>query len=674
MTTHVLHFTLGPVQGFVAEARRTRDLWAGSFLLSWLSAHAMRAVEDACGAGSILFPEVASDPLMRALRTKGTEGGAPYIGSVPNRFKACVPATFKPEVCKAAVNGAWSRLAARIWDRFVKDAAATGDGTEEIWQRQVKQFWDMAWVMAPDPGDRSDGAWLDQRKNWRTHFPVEPEGGDHCQLMGFYQEVSGYVRAASPDARDKQDKFWKAMQRKTGSLNLRDGEKLCATALIKRLFPVLGADDLRGTMGGWVPGAPADSKSPRFNVENWPSVSYVAAAPWLKAARGLDPGLTATANFQGLVSALMDSKKIYGETETRLLGADYTDRFFKLDGHFFHTDAINAMKDEEFVGGTSGERQAYRKKVAGELGSLQDSLKKAHDNRWRAGRSNASVPPSPPFAASEFYAVLIGDGDEIGKNLRGAGGEQLAKQGLADFTNAVPDIVTAHTGVTIYAGGDDVLALLPLDEAIPAAIKLRAAYAGAFKRAQSPWTFSAAIVYAQYHIPLRHVLEQARHQLDAIAKDANGRDSLAVAVLKPGGVAFEWVTTWCTNEDLTSLPDQIQTQAKSLQDKRELTTGFLYNLRERYQPLFEGSPGEKLIADREQMRRFLLAEYRHSGGKAPDAEAAIDQLMRLGFPWRRDGGVMTQHAAFNFEAGLMMRFMAEQGRWFMGARGPGGQP
>ena len=38
------HFTLGPVQGFVAQARRTRDFWAGSFLLSWLSGVAMAAV------------------------------------------------------------------------------------------------------------------------------------------------------------------------------------------------------------------------------------------------------------------------------------------------------------------------------------------------------------------------------------------------------------------------------------------------------------------------------------------------------------------------------------------------------------------------------------------------------------------------------------------------------
>ena len=35
--TQTFQFTLGPVQGFVAQARRTRDFWAGSFILSWLS-------------------------------------------------------------------------------------------------------------------------------------------------------------------------------------------------------------------------------------------------------------------------------------------------------------------------------------------------------------------------------------------------------------------------------------------------------------------------------------------------------------------------------------------------------------------------------------------------------------------------------------------------------------
>ena len=48
------HFTLGPVQGFVAQARRTRDFWAGSFLLSWLAGVAICAVEKQ--GGEIIFP------------------------------------------------------------------------------------------------------------------------------------------------------------------------------------------------------------------------------------------------------------------------------------------------------------------------------------------------------------------------------------------------------------------------------------------------------------------------------------------------------------------------------------------------------------------------------------------------------------------------------------------
>jgi CRISPR-associated protein Cmr2 len=44
MSNRYFHFTLGPVQSFVAQARRTRDFWAGSFLLSWLSTVAIQAV------------------------------------------------------------------------------------------------------------------------------------------------------------------------------------------------------------------------------------------------------------------------------------------------------------------------------------------------------------------------------------------------------------------------------------------------------------------------------------------------------------------------------------------------------------------------------------------------------------------------------------------------------
>ncbi|MGI6709155.1 MAG: type III-B CRISPR-associated protein Cas10/Cmr2 [Dethiobacteria bacterium] len=41
---NILNFSIGPVQGFIARARKTRDFWAGSFLLSYLAGQAMAVI------------------------------------------------------------------------------------------------------------------------------------------------------------------------------------------------------------------------------------------------------------------------------------------------------------------------------------------------------------------------------------------------------------------------------------------------------------------------------------------------------------------------------------------------------------------------------------------------------------------------------------------------------
>jgi hypothetical protein len=38
MNRTLLKLQIGPVQDFIAQARSTRDLWSGSYLLSWLMA------------------------------------------------------------------------------------------------------------------------------------------------------------------------------------------------------------------------------------------------------------------------------------------------------------------------------------------------------------------------------------------------------------------------------------------------------------------------------------------------------------------------------------------------------------------------------------------------------------------------------------------------------------
>ena len=52
--SHLLVISVGPVQEFIAAARRTRDLWFGSRLLSEISRAVAKSVESQ--GGKLIFP------------------------------------------------------------------------------------------------------------------------------------------------------------------------------------------------------------------------------------------------------------------------------------------------------------------------------------------------------------------------------------------------------------------------------------------------------------------------------------------------------------------------------------------------------------------------------------------------------------------------------------------
>ncbi|RMD65939.1 type III-B CRISPR-associated protein Cas10/Cmr2, partial [Candidatus Parcubacteria bacterium] len=177
--TGYLHFSLGPVQGFVAQARRTRDFWAGSFLLSWLTAHAMKAVVDR--GGRIVMPAVDQDGMLERVRSQS--GMGPQFGSLPNQFVAEVPDGIDGSLVVEGVLCAWKALADAVWER---DRLQQAGVDRVLWESQVGGFWEIYWVLAPD----DDGRHLAMRKNWRSHMPPTSEG-DKCTMMGEWQELSG---------------------------------------------------------------------------------------------------------------------------------------------------------------------------------------------------------------------------------------------------------------------------------------------------------------------------------------------------------------------------------------------------------------------------------------------------------------------------------------------------
>lgn len=648
----LLHFTLGPVQSFVGQARRTRDLWAGSFLLSWLSGQAMKAVAEHGGGldpARILFPAVENDALFVALTDSAEAAGWPRIGSLPNRFKARVPADFDPGVCRTAVQASWRALAEAVWSRYVDPAAADGNDTRVVWDRQIHTFWETTWVIGPDPGDGSDGAWLDQRKNWRSHRPPV-EGGDHCMLMGDWQELSGFVRATD---RDRQDRFWEALRGSVRSrLDLRPGERLCAIALVKRLFPTLPEDELDSTLG-WVPG------SGQQGIRAWPSVGYIAAVPWIKAASQKAPA--ECESYARLVRDLARDRA-FNEYATRIDGLKDAGAVSALDGGLFFESQIDQLSDDELTPAQTDDGPGgARRRLSGGLAAIRE----------QAGLGEVSP----------FYALLVMDGDRVGALLQNhKGSEAKISAAMGRFAGQVSDIMTEEDGVAIYAGGDDVLALLPIETAVPAALRLEQAFRTAF-HGLSEAGISGAVVLAHIHVPLRAVIAEAHHQLDTVAKDQNGRGSLAISVLKSGGRTLQWVSTW--QADGETVPQKLVELAKAFGGAGEgahavdeaFTSNFFYNLGERYGALFEGA--EAGLIPGEDLGRILWAEYLKSRGAdirrdataAEQARSHVRQLLDVCHRHDRPAATPASEPGrrradtFRVDGPLLVRFLGREGIW-----------
>lgn len=592
--TKILHFTLGPVQAFVGQARRIRDLWAGSFLLSWLSAQAMSEIRQR--GGIIVFPVVEDDdgrPVDSLLMAVENKGGTPDIGSIPNRFKAQFDevATLMISEVVEHVQGKWRDLAQHVYQEFISNVASKGNDTQAIWDEQISNFWEINWSLGEDDGTGKDGAWLDMRKNWRDHWPVE-QGGDHCTLMGDWQEISGFVRSQQSKM---QDNFWEALQTQEniGRLELRDGERLCAIALVKRFFPKLSISTgaLEKTIG-WVPGGSYKK------VGNWPSTAYMAAIPWLTHINNNNPD--ALHEYAKEIEHVLDEndkqnfKRLSSERATSIHKLDTLNKkAISLDGNLFHIDALKNPRS------TPLSNSVPNKPTIDPDKKNRDILVMA---LTKLGKETLAGNDAQPF-----YAFLLMDGDNMGKLLKTHRSySKNISQALLRFTGVAEDIVRKHQGVLLYAGGDDVLAMVAMTDAIDCARELRKAYQKAFGEESvlipyvRNFTISAAVVYAHFHTPLRTVLKQAHRSLDKIAKHQNHRNSLVLTVMKSENITAQWVGSF------KKLAENITNLVAMVRDGKIFSASFFYNLGIRYPTLNNKA---YVAACEEDKRALILAEY-----------------------------------------------------------------
>ncbi len=179
-TPWLLRLALTPVQAFIREARTTRDLWVGSFLLSDLAWHAMQPVIEQYGPDAIIYPDLRGNPLADHFLIRNKvfglgkaellhgleEDAASFAALLPASLVAVVPRGGEGDLpsldalaqkCVAAVEQRWNELASLVY-RWL-DANIEADkniGWSDSWERQhqhppVRLKWSaIPWLRTPD--------------------------------------------------------------------------------------------------------------------------------------------------------------------------------------------------------------------------------------------------------------------------------------------------------------------------------------------------------------------------------------------------------------------------------------------------------------------------------------------------------------------------------------------
>jgi class 3 adenylate cyclase len=196
-----------------------------------------------------------------------------------------------------------------------------------------------------------------------------------------------------------------------------------------------------------------------------------------------------------------------------------------------------------------------------------------------------------------YWALLTMDGDGMGDFLKRVAAAGIETTSVSDvlqgFAAEVPETVARHNGRAVYAGGDDVVAMFAVKDALSAADELRQAFAKKFEGwfgglpqiqkqaltssqedsggtiaqpADSPPrlpTLSGAIVYAHHQAPLSQVFASAHELLDRHAKKVPGKNAIALRKLQSGAAALTCAASWddCGGrfaDNMTTLVDQLK--------------------------------------------------------------------------------------------------------------------
>jgi CRISPR-associated protein Cmr2 len=475
---YLLSISLGPVQEFIAAARRTRDLRFGSWLLSELSKSVARQI---AGAGELIFP--FSETLEEDLAP-----GSTYAAS--NKILAIVEASDEPALRKY-VDSLHQTARGRLFDlkgealKLARRLAVNEGGIDEArTESQLRDLIEFYAAWTPYSEAQYDvcrgrvDRWTAARKTLRD-FRQHATGAKlpKCSLDGIRETV---IRKGG--LRD-------------GQFFVKPNEQLDGIAVVKRFA----------------------GENPHFD-----STIDVAAGPYLaRLSAQKNAGLQRYADY---------------------LHAHKEDIPFSY-GYLYRHESRSAVE--------YGEPHAS---------ALQQIARESHFPE-----------PKPPY-----YAFLMGDGDSMGEtiaSIKEKGLHQRLSERLSRFAADVRALAKGHPAWNVvFAGGDDVMALLPLHEALGAAAEFRECFVRAVTGLEKPPTFSVGMVIAHAMEPLSEVRRLAK-TAERQAKHTPHKNALAVWAVPRSGAPVKACGPW------EPFAADLKT-AVGLYQEQAISPSFAYSLRD----------------------------------------------------------------------------------------------
>ncbi|MFZ1575891.1 MAG: type III-B CRISPR-associated protein Cas10/Cmr2 [Chromatiaceae bacterium] len=539
MATYLLTISLGPVQSLIEAARRTRDLWCGSWLLSEAARAAALALHRA-QPGCLIFP--CPENPEEVLRPRDRPGDEANIANILRAQIEVPDPAAVAALCTKAKQAAVARLAG-LCD-LAKARVSGLPFHDDIWEAQRDDILESfaAWteVKGGDYRAASDdlGRLLAARKATRDFIPAAT-GPDEAPMYGIPKSSLDAARESVVKVykEERESPKYRTALRKLG---LNRNEQLDTLGVAKRLA-----------------GDP----------EQFTAYSRVAADPWIESL---------TSEQQGQIRAVYEPL-VEAKLATRVSG----------NGRIYQAIPYDVQLVYDF--------RLANAKGAKDLTDQDKSTLSALEQALRAIARQKTPKGEPVGAPVPYAAILKADGDHMGALLSKASesADALAisreiSRALHGFACRVREIVRQHRGHAIYSGGDDVLALVPLASAVAAADALRQDFAAAIgplavrldpEGKEPPPTLSVGLGIGHLMEPLGRLRKRA----DAAEKAAKGnslskdrqRNALAIQLGIRSGADYPWRARWDDGDSFNALDRFTQAYRKN-----QLPSRVAYDLRD----------------------------------------------------------------------------------------------